>query len=121
VFLLQLVERFFVFEEKHTDLAYKSFMAVIKNHSPDPWEDTLRQFLHLTEPMGLASVSLLEEYQGTVVLARKDMVINGNDLMEAGMVPGPRIKKALDECYLEILRNPENNTKSRLLEVARKL
>lgn len=120
-FLLQLVERFYVFEEKHTDLAYKSFMAVIKNHSPDPWEDTLRQFLHLTEPMGLASVSLLEEYQGLVVLARKDMAINGDDLLEAGMVPGPRIKKALDECYLEILRTPENNTKSRLLEVARKL
>lgn len=121
LFLLQLVERFYVFEEKHSALAYKSFMAVIKNHSPDPWEDTLRQFLRLTEPMGLASVSLLEEYQGTVVLARKDMAINGDDLLEGGMTPGPRIKKALDECYLEILRNPENNTKSRLLEVARQL
>lgn len=119
VFLLQLVERFYDFEEKHTALAYKSFMAVIKNHSPDPWEETLRQFLYLTEPMGLASVSLLEEYKGLVVLARKDMAINGNDLLEAGMAAGPRIKKALDECYLEILRNPENNTKNRLLEVAR--
>lgn len=119
VFLLQLVERFYDFEEKHTDLAYKSFMALVKNHSPDPWEDTLRQFIHLTEPMGLASSSLLEEYKGMVVLARKDMAINGNDLLEAGMAAGPRIKKALDECYLEILRNPENNTKDRLLEVAR--
>lgn len=119
VFLLQLVERFYVFDEKHNDLAYKSFMAVIKNHSPDPWEETLRQFLHLTEPMGLASSSLLEEYRELVVLSRKEMAINGNDLLEAGMAAGPRIKKALDECYLEILRNPEHNTKQHLLEIAR--
>jgi len=119
VFLLEMVERFYAFEEKHTAPAYKSFMAVLKNHSPDPWEDTLRQFLHLTEPMGLASGALLEEYQGLVVLTRKEMAINGDDLLAAGMVAGPRIKKALDECYLEILRNPENNTKYRLLEVAR--
>lgn len=119
VFLLDLVERFYTFEERHTAAAYKSFMAVLKNHSPDPWEDTLRQFLHLTEPMGLASGSLLEEYKGLVVLSRKEMAINGDDLLAAGMVAGPRIKKTLDECYLEILRNPENNTKYRLLEFSR--
>jgi len=119
-FLLQLVERFHEFEEKNTTLAYKSFMAVLKNHSPDPWEDTLRQFLHLTEPMGLASGALLDEYREQVVLSRKEMAINGDDLLTAGMTPGPRIKKALDECYLEILRHPENNTKSHLLEVARR-
>lgn len=119
VFLLDLVERFYAFQEKNTALAYKSFMAVLKNHSPDPWEETLSQFLHLTEPMGLASGSLLEEYKGLVVLSRKEMAINGDDLLAAGMVAGPRIKKALDECYLEVLRNPENNTKYRLLEVAR--
>lgn len=119
VFLLDLVERFYAFEGQHTASAYKSFMAALKNHSPDPWEQTLRQFLHLTEPMGLASGSLLEEYKGLVVLSRKEMAINGDDLLAAGMAAGPRIKKALDGCYSEILRNPESNTKYRLLEVAR--
>lgn len=119
IFLLQLLERFYVFEDKHSESGYKSFMATVKNHSPDPWEDTLRQFLHLTEPMGLASGALLEEYKGVIVLSRKEMAINGDDLMAAGIAAGPRIKKALDECYLEILRNPENNTKYRLLEHAR--
>jgi len=119
VFLLNMVEQFYTFEEQHTAPAYKSFMAALKNHSPDPWEETLRQFLHLTEPMGLASGSLLEEYKGLVVLARKEMAINGDDLLAAGMAAGPRIKKALDGCYLEILRDPQSNTKYRLLEVAR--
>lgn len=120
VFLLDLVERFHILEDKQTVLAYKSFMAVLKNHSPDPWEHTLRQFLHLTEPMGLASGALLDEYRNEVVLTRKEMQINGDDLLNAGMPAGPRIKKALDECYLEILRNPEHNTKYHLLEVARR-
>jgi hypothetical protein len=47
------------------------------------------------------------------------MAINGDDLLDAGMTAGPRIKKALDACYLEILRNPNHNTKYHLLEVAR--
>ena len=120
VFLLDLVERFYILEDKQTVLAYKSFMATLKNHSPDPWEYTLKQFLHLTEPMGLASSALLDEYRNEVVLTRKEMQINGDDLLSAGMPAGPRIKKALEECYLEILRNPEHNTKYHLLEVARR-
>jgi tRNA nucleotidyltransferase (CCA-adding enzyme) len=120
VFLLDLVERFYILDDKQTVLAYKSFMATLKNHSPDPWEYTLKQFLHLTEPMGLASGALLDEYRNEVVLTRKEMQINGDDLLSAGMPAGPRIKKALDECYLEILRNPEHNTKYHLLEVARR-
>jgi tRNA nucleotidyltransferase (CCA-adding enzyme) len=120
IFLIQLIEKFMVFQEKNTALAYKSFMAVVKNHSPDPWEETLEQFLQLTEPMGLAAGALLEEYKGLVVLTRKEMAINGNDLLTAGIPAGPRIKKILEECYLEILRNPERNTKYRLLEMARR-
>jgi hypothetical protein len=121
VFLLQLHERFRAFVEKDSELAYKSFMALVKNHSPEPWEAVLEQFIQLTEAIGFQSRALFEQYACVTVLPRKDMALNGDDLIEAGMTPGPRIKKALDECYLEILRSPENNTKSRLLEVARKL
>lgn len=120
LFLLEMVERFYILEDKHTVLAYKSFMAFLKNHSPDPWEQTLKQFLHLTEPMGMASGALLDEYRSEVVLTRKEMQLNGDDLLNAGMPAGPRIKKALEECYLEILRHPEHNTKYRLLEIARR-
>ena len=119
VFLLQLMERFAEFQERDTVAAYKGFMAILKNHSPEPWHNTLQQFLQLTEPMEIASWALLDKYRTEVVLARKEMQLNGDDLLAAGMAAGPRIKQALDACYLEILRNPEHNTKYHLLEVAR--
>ena len=119
LFLLELVNKFNVFEAAQTALSYKSFMAFLKNQSPDPWEYTLKQFLQLTEPMGMASGALLDEYRQEIVLARKEMQINGDDLLAAGMSAGPRIKKILEECYLEILHHPEHNTKMHLLEIAR--
>ena len=119
LFLLELMERFALFQEKESLSSYKSFMAVVKNHSPDPWSHTLQQFIQLTEPMQIGVRTLLDRYKHETVLSRKEMQINGDDLLAAGMVAGPRIKQALDACYLEILRNPGNNTKYRLLEVAR--
>jgi tRNA nucleotidyltransferase (CCA-adding enzyme) len=119
LFLLDLVERYYQFEGRDNALAYKGFMALLKNHSPDPWTHTMAQFLQLVEPMGIEAWPMLEKYRNEIVLARKEMQINGDDLLAAGMPAGPRIKKALDECYLEILREPTHNTKYHLLEVAR--
>lgn len=119
LFLLELVERYYQFQDRDTAASYKSFMALLKNHSPDPWTHTMAQFLQLVEPMGIEAWPMLEKYRNEVVLARKEMQINGDDLLNAGIPAGPRIKKALDECYLEILRNPQHNTKFHLLEVAR--
>jgi tRNA nucleotidyltransferase (CCA-adding enzyme) len=119
VFLLELVERFYKFQAEDTASSYKNFMAFLKNNSPDPWTLTMAQFLQLVEPMGIEVWALMEKYRQEVVLARKEMQINGDDLLNAGIPAGPRIKKALDECYLEILRHPEHNTKERLLEVVR--
>ena len=119
VFLLELVERFYRFQEQDTAQSYKSFMAFLKNHSLDTWHQTLAQFLQLVEPMGIEAWTMLDKYRQEVVLTRKEMQLNGDDLLAAGMPAGPRIKKALDECYLEVLRHPEHNTKDRLLEVAR--
>jgi len=62
---------------------------------------------------------LLEEYKGVVVLTRKELAINGDDLMAAGMAAGLLIKKGFGRSYLEILRDPESNTKYHLLEHAR--
>lgn len=119
LFLLELVERFYQFQEEDTAPSYKRFMAFLKNNSPDPWTHTMAQFLQLAEPMGIEVWACLEKYRQEVVLARKEMQINGDDLLNAGIPAGPRIKKALDECYSEILRNPQGNTKQHLLEVAR--
>lgn len=119
MFLLEMVERFYQFQDAESAASYKSFMAFLKNHSPDPWTQTMAQFLQLVEPMGIEVWAMLDKYRNEVVLPRKEMQINGDDLLAAGMAAGPRIKKALDECYSEILRNPTHNTKQHLLEVAR--
>jgi tRNA nucleotidyltransferase (CCA-adding enzyme) len=117
-FLLDLLDRYEALVKKDTILAYKSFMAVVKNHSPDPWVLTLEQFIHLTEAMGFESRALFTKYEGETVYSKREMQLNGDDLLFIGIKPGPQIKKILEDCYLEILRNPENNTKSFLLDFA---
>lgn len=100
--------------------SYKSFMALVKNHSPDPWTHTLEQFIHLTEAVGYPSRSIFSEHADVVVFTKREMQLNGNDLLEIGISQGPEIKKLLDESYLEILRNPEHNSKEFLIEFCKK-
>lgn len=101
--------------------AYKVFISIIKNRPIDDYESTLRQFIIFGESLGYPVQEWLNLYQNEVVFARKEMQINGNDLMEAGMPAGPKLKTVLDECYREILNHPEHNTKAYLLEVARRV
>lgn len=121
-FLLELMERFvFSFLEKNTALAYKSFMALVKNHAPDPWGHTLKQFLGLAEALGYSANTALTKYSSEVVFSKKEMQINGDDLLQVGMNPGPHIKKHLEDCYLEVLRHPEHNNKDFLLQFVMQL
>ena len=117
-FLLDLLDQFESLQKRDNILAYKSFMAIIKNHSPDIWTHTLEQFIHLTEAMGFHSRELFHKYENEVVFTRREMRLNGEDLLAIGIKPGPQIKNILDSCYLEILRNPENNNKIFLLNLA---
>ena len=119
IFFLELIERFYVAQERDTVEAYKSFMAVLKNHSPEPWEQLGQEFVELAEAQKIGAREHLAKYQMEVVIPRKEMKINGDDLLSAGMPAGPRIKKALDACYLEVLREPGHNSLYHLLEVAR--
>lgn len=118
IFLNELLDRYGIFAKKNTASSYKSFMAVIKNHSPEPWEQVLEQFIILTEAMGFNSKEVLTYYSNVVVLTRKELKINGDDLLLIGIKPGPQIKAILDNCYLEILKNHENNNEAYLLSFA---
>lgn len=115
-FLLELLDRYMQFSDKSTVSAYKGFMAIIKNHAPDPWEDTLNQFKILIGAIGYKYGKDLDKYKDEIVFSKREMQINGNDLLEAGIKSGPQIKTVLDTCYLEILRNPDNNNKEYLLK-----
>ncbi len=116
-FLLDLLDKYNDLSQKDTVNAYKSFMAVLKNHSPDNWTYTLNEFVKLTQAMGLPFAQQMNKYKEEQVLTRKELNINGDDLINLHM-QGPRIKNVLDACYLEVLKRPENNNKVFLLEFA---
>jgi len=103
---------------KHDELIYKKFISLIKNNSIDEWQYTLKQFINLIQPLGLRIEEWLKQYDRIVVFSRKEMQINGDDLLALGVKPGPMIKTILDTCYLQILHYPDWNTKEALLDVA---
>lgn len=48
-------------------------------------------------------------------LCVKDLAVNGRDLMQAGIKPGPQLGKILQELLDAVLEEPEQNTKEQLL------
>ena len=51
----------------------------------------------------------------------KDLAVTGNDLIRAGIRPGPRLGRLLGTLFSHILEYPEENRKERLLEMAGRL
>jgi tRNA nucleotidyltransferase (CCA-adding enzyme) len=113
VFLLNLLEKFKNLSQLPSKSLYTSFIASIKNHAIDDYQSTLNQFLIFTNALNISTV-ILSRYSNTV-FSKKQMLINGDDLINIGLPPGPIIKKILELCYLEILKNPEHNNKDYLL------
>jgi tRNA nucleotidyltransferase/poly(A) polymerase len=129
MFLFKMLDKFGAFKEATyikdhklrgaaAKTAYIDFMAMLKNQSPDTWEYSLEQFILMTDPIGIDSKEKLDDYSNVVVYSRKEMKINGDDLLLIGIKPGPQIKTILDSCYAEILREPDHNTEGFLLALA---
>ena len=121
LFLLDLKRKYWELRQRGTTNAYIGFMAHIKNNSPDTWEYTYDQFNYLLDAWGMKDElheALFKECADIPILARKEMQINGNDLLVMGIKQGPNIKKILDACYEEILIRPENNNKDSLKLIA---
>jgi tRNA nucleotidyltransferase (CCA-adding enzyme) len=114
IFLLELMGEYWT-ESEDSVRTYKSFIAHIKNKAPCLWSYALEQFITLSEAAGMPCRAQLDKYKDVVVLSRKEMNINGDDLMATGIKPGPQIKTILDKCYAEVLDKPEHNTKEYLL------
>jgi len=107
---------------KHTDKNnYKQFIAFVKNNSPYTWDLALTHFINLSEAIEHHISDKLSKFKDEIVWSRKELQINGNDLMDLGISQGPELKKYLDICYQEILTNPENNNKDILINIVKKL
>ena len=50
-----------------------------------------------------------------------DLAIDGNDLRELGLQPGPEFRQLLEECLDAVIRTPELNRRDRLLDHVRRL
>lgn len=98
---------------------YIQFIARIKNNAIEAWEETYNQFIRLMETLGYSAPSAFSGFETITVWGRKEMNINGDDLMTIGIPAGPQLKIVLDKCYQEILENPEFNTRGYLIDFAK--
>lgn len=120
VLLFQLMGEYVKYTHKLATISgYKRFMSVVKNRSEN-WEYTLEQFCLLCDMCKYPIREKLNSYSSEIVFARKDLVINGNDLIDVGVPKGPKLKEILDSCYDEILEEPDHNFKTTLLDFVKR-
>lgn len=84
-------------------LAQSSYMRQEKLENLKAWEDCYQKIQKAGECISL-----------------KDLAINGKDLINAGIRPGKELGGILDSLLLEVLENPEKNTRDYLLSKALK-
>jgi len=116
--MFEKIETFLKYTDKNN---YKQFIAFVKNNSPYTWDLALTHFINLSEAIEHHISDKLSKFKDEIVWSRKELQINGNDLMDLGISQGPELKKYLDICYQEILTNPENNNKDILINIVKKL
>lgn len=66
-----------------------------------------------------ARIEKIEEAHNALSL--KDLSVNGNELIKAGIKPGRRLGLILNELFQTVLDDPGMNQKDRLLEIAKRL
>ena len=54
-------------------------------------------------------------------MQKKDMAINGKDLIAMGMKPGKDLGNVLEQLFQQVLDQPELNQKEKLIELAHKI
>lgn len=124
MFLLELKNMFlsiYELSDEQFESGYVQFIAKIKNEASEPWAEVYNQFIRLMETLGYSATSAFSGFEDIVVHSRKEMVINGDDLMALGVKPGPEIKKVLNACYVEILENPNHNVKNILIDFVKRI
>jgi tRNA nucleotidyltransferase (CCA-adding enzyme) len=63
-----------------------------------------------------------EEIQRANAFSKRDLVVNGNDIMAAlGIGPGPEVGRIQNELFERVIDDPDLNTPERLLELAKQI
>lgn len=102
------IEKYYQKDFKST----KHFVAHLKNSLID--SNSFMEFIKYCIALDCKFVNDFINLEDVVPL-RKDLKINGNDLIAVGFTQGPAIKNALDAAYEKIIQQPELNSKEYLL------
>lgn len=121
----------FYFDEKTTDKAIRHWL---RDTGKDIWRDLL--ILRMADRMGnLKKANLpvvtkeMWELETRIenllannpILFLEDLAINGNDLKELDIKPGPRYKEILSTSLAWVMDNPEKNNKKDLLSYIKRI
>jgi tRNA nucleotidyltransferase (CCA-adding enzyme) len=94
----------------------RRWLSVVGEHADDlltllPALDTSRLPSALSRlPAVVASIRAAKD-----PLTLQDLAVNGNDLIAAGVRPGPDVGEVLQRLLAEVLEDPQRNTKQYLL------
>lgn len=118
-------QHMFHYESNWTDAAVRRFLIRVKKENLD---DLF--FLRMADARATAGLQIPPDHllpfrqridsvlKKENALTLKDLAVNGRDLMEIGIIPGPRIGQVLEELFECVTDDPALNVKKRLLEIA---
>ncbi|WP_407424971.1 CCA tRNA nucleotidyltransferase, partial [Treponema sp.] len=123
----------FHFEENWTDAAVRRYIVKVKPEYLDDIfllriADMYGKYRKMPEASseGMKKLLLLQDRVKDVLskqntLSLKDLAVNGNDLIKAGIPAGKKLGFILQELFQCVLDDPQMNDKEKLLNVAEKI
>ncbi len=124
---IQMVKKLVLYHDYRPEADKRSIRRAINKIGKDAWlllfrirvADTLAQSeykrpekLDYEKQLMKACLEILRDGECVTV---KELAVNGRDLIEMGMKPGPEMGQKLNELLELVLENPECNTKEYLL------
>jgi tRNA nucleotidyltransferase/poly(A) polymerase len=123
-----VAEHMFFFENIWTDAAVRRFIMRIGIENLENTYALRRAdaFAITSQPLPTGFLSDLisrvdAELAKNQALSLKDLAVSGKDLIGIGIKPGPRMGAILNELLDSVVRDPELNTREKLLEIAGKM
>jgi hypothetical protein len=86
-------------------------------------QERVERGLGVTQPIDAAASwrALRHELGRRPPLSVGDLAVDGNDLIRAGLKPGPRFGRILEELLERVLEDPGLNRRETLLELAERM
>ncbi len=126
-------EHMFHYEENWGDAAIRKFIIKVGIENINDlfdlrYADMYGKYNKKVDPFSPACLLLntfsdriKEVYSQQTALSIKDLAINGKDLIQAGIKPGPKLGQILDELFQCVVEDPAMNQRETLLNCALKI